>query len=315
MELRKKPRFKKSSVKTFSFFLVFSAVVWILVQFSKTYTQVIEIPVSYINTPLDKSISEDRPDHVDLQLQDNGFSIYYYKFFNPRLEVDLSQARENDGKLVYSLQNHLSDIEQQLKIDFENSLIVQEEIVVPFQFKKEKMLKVEPRIEVSYAVGFSADEPIKLQPDSVKVSGPEEIIDSLTSVPTRSIKLNKVNNDLNGQVGLDTSSLGELSFYENTVKYFQEVEKFTEGSAEIAVEVINVPDDLNLAYFPKTVIVYYQVNLQQFESVSSADFRVICNYKDIKKGDDYMIAQIVEKPDFVNNVRLNERRIQFVIKR
>ena len=315
MELRRKPRFKKSSVKTFSFFLVFSAVVWVLVQFSKTYTQVIEIPVNYINAPLDKSISEERPDHVDLQLQDNGFSIYYYKFFNPKLEVDLSEAKESNGKLVYSLQNHLSDIEQQLKVDFENSLIVQEEIVVPFQFKKEKMLKVEPRIEVSYAVGFSADEQIQLQPDSIKVSGPEEIIDSLTSVPTRAIKLNKVNDDLNGNVAIDTSSLGELSFYENSVKYFQKVEKFTEGSAEIAVEVTNVPDDLNLAYFPKTVIVYYQVNLQQFESVSSADFRVICNYKDVKKGDDYMIAQIVEKPEFVNNVRLNERRIQFVIKR
>ncbi|MDX1761936.1 MAG: YbbR-like domain-containing protein [Christiangramia sp.] len=315
MELRRKPRFKKSSVKTFSFFLVFSAVVWVLVQFSKTYTQVIEIPVNYINAPLDKSISEERPDHVDLQLQDNGFSIYYYKFFNPKLEVDLSEAKESNGKLVYSLQNHLSDIEQQLKVDFENSLIVQEEIVVPFQFKKEKMLKVEPRIEVSYAVGFSADEQIQLEPDSIKVSGPEEIIDSLTSVPTRAIKLNKVNDDLDGNVAIDTSSLGELSFYENSVKYFQKVEKFTEGSAEIAVEVTNVPDDLNLAYFPKTVIVYYQVNLQQFESVSSADFRVICNYKDVKKGDDYMIAQIVEKPEFVNNVRLNERRIQFVIKR
>ena len=311
----RRPRFKKSSIKTFSFFLVFAAVVWILVQFSKTYTQVIEIPVNYVNTPLDKSISDEKPDHVDLQLQDNGFNIYYYKIFNPKLEVDLSKAKEDNGKLVYSLQNHLSDIEQQLNIDFENSLIVQEEIVVPFQFKKEKMLKVEPRIEVSYAVGFSADQPVTLQPDSVKVSGPEKIIDSINSVPTRSLKLNKVNSDLEGNVEIDTSSLGELSFYDNSVKYYQKVEKFTEGSAEITVEVINVPDNLNLAYFPKTVIVYYQVNLQQFESVSASDFRVVCDYNEIKNGDDYMIAKIAEKPQFINNVRLNERRIQFVIKR
>ena len=315
MVLRKKPRFKRSSVKTFSFFLLFSALVWVLVQFSKTYTQVIEIPVNYINAPLDKSISEERPDHIDLQLQDNGFSIYYYKIFNPKLEVDLSKAKELDGKLVYSLQNHLSDIEQQLKVDFENSLIVQEEIVVPFQPKKEKMLKIEPRIEVNYAVGFSADEPVQLRPDSVKVSGPGELLDSLNSVPTRTLTLNRVNDDLEGEIALDTSSLGALSFYDNSVRYYQNVEKFTEGSAEIAVEVINVPDNLNLAYFPKTVIVYYQVNLERFDSVSSSDFRVVCNYRDVKAGDDYMIAQILEKPDFVNNVRLNERRIQFVIKR
>ncbi|PTX43747.1 YbbR-like protein [Christiangramia gaetbulicola] len=315
MPVRRRPRFKKESAKTFGFFLIFAAVVWVLVQFSKTYTQLIEIPVNYINAPLDKSISEERPDHVDLQLQDNGFSIYYFKIFNPKLDIDLSQARETNNKLVYTLQNHLSEIEEQLRIDFEKSLIVQEEIVVPFQFKKEKMIKVVPQIEVSYAVGFSAENPVELRPDSVKVSGPEKIIDSIETVKTQAIKLNKVNQNLNGSVKIDTSGLGALSFYENSVKYFQKVEKFTEGSAEIPVEVINVPENLNLAYFPKSVIVYYQVNLKQFESISAADFRVVCNYKDVKKGDDYMIAQIVEKPDFINNVRLNERRIQFVIKR
>ncbi|MCH4824202.1 YbbR-like domain-containing protein [Gramella lutea] len=312
---RKRPRFKRSSIKTFSFFLIFSAIVWVLVQFSKTYTQLIEIPVNYTNAPLDKSISEDRPDHVDLQLQDNGFNIYYYKIFNPELNVDLSEAKEIDNKLVYSLQNHLSEIEQQIKVDFEKSLIVQEEIVIPFQFKKEKMLKIEPRINISYAVGYSAENPVELQPDSVKVSGPEEVIDSISTIYTREINLNKVNEDLNGNVSIDTSGLGALSFYENSVRYYQKVDKFTEGSAEISVEVVNVPEDLNLAFFPKSVIVYYQVNLKQFESVSAADFRIVCNYKDVKPGDDYMIAQIVEKPGFINNVRLNERRIQFVIKR
>jgi len=315
MAIRKKPRFKKSSVKTFCFFLVFSAIVWVLVQFSKTYTQLIEIPVNYINAPLDKSISEDRPKHVELQLQNNGFNIYYYKIFNPQLNIDLSKAKETDTELVYTLQNHLTEIESQLKIDFENSRIIQEEIRVPFQFKKEKMLRVIPNIEVNYAVGFSADEPVKLTPDSVKVSGPEKIIDSLESVPTQSIRLNNVNNDLKDVVGIDTSGLGELSFYENSVEYSQEVEKYTEGSVEISVEVENVPDNLNLAYFPKTVVIYYQVNLKQFENVSAADFRVVCDYKNINQGDDYMLAQIVEKPKFVNSIRLNERRIQFVIKR
>ena len=311
----KKRRFKKSSLKTFGFFLIFSAIVWVLVQFSKTYTQLIEIPLVYINAPLDKSISEERPEYVNLQLQDNGFSIYYYKFFNPQLNIDLSKAKETENELVYTLQNHLSEIEAQLKIDFENSRIIQEEIVVPFQFKKEKMLKIVPEIEVNYAIGYSADDPLQLTPDSVKVSGPEKIIDSMQSVPTQSIRLDKVNKDLQGSVGIDTSGLGDLSFYNNSVEYFQKVEKFTEGSVEIPVEVENVPQNLNLAYFPKTVVIYYQVNLKNFENVSTADFRVVCDYNSIKEGDDYMIAQVVEKPGFIHNIRLNERRIQFVIKR
>lgn len=315
MSVLRKPRFKKSSVKTFSFFLVFSAIVWVLVQFSKTYTQLIEIPVNYMNIPLDKSISDERPDHVDLQLQDNGFNIYYYKIVNPQLDIDLSEATETETELVYTLQNHLTEIERQLKVDLDNSRIIQEEIVIPFQFKKEKMLEVIPNIEISYAVGYSSDDPVRLTPDSVRVSGPEKIIDTMQTVTTEALSLNKINTDLEGNIKIDTSGLGALSFYENSVKYSQKVEKFTEGSVEIAIEVENVPGNLNLAYFPKTVIIYYQVNLKNFENVSAADFRVVCDYNSIKQGDDYMIAQIVEKPGFIHNIRLNERRIQFVIKR
>ncbi|APG58992.1 hypothetical protein [Christiangramia salexigens] len=315
MSVLRRRTFKRSSIKTFSFFLVFSAVVWVLVQFSKTYTQLIEIPVVYLNAPLDKSLSDDKPEGVDLQIQDNGFSIFYYKLFNPELTIDLSEAKQRDSTLVYQLQDHLSQIESQLKVDFENSRIIQEEIVIPFQFRKEKVIKINSKIEVGYAVGFSADEPVELSPDSVRVSGPEKIIDTIQSVPTLSLRLKKVNQDIKGKVSLDTSKLGMLNFYADEVSYFQKVEKFTEGSVEIPVEVINVPENLNLAYFPKDVIVYYQVNLKRFESISGSDFRVVCDYAQVNEEDGFMIAQIVEKPNYIHNLRLNEKRIQFVIKR
>ncbi len=315
MAVNKKRTFKKSSIKTFSFFLVFAAVVWVLVQFSKTYTQLIKIPLTYQNAPLDKSLSDNMPTHIDLQIQDNGFSIYYYKIINPALTIDLSEAVQSGNTLVYELQNHLSQIEEQLKVDFENSRIIQDEIRIPFQFKKEKLIKVIPRIEVNYAVGYSSDERVSLKPDSIKVSGPEKIIDSILTVPTKKLVLNNVNQDIGGEVAIDTSNLGMLSFYTNTVSYYQKVEKFTEGKQEVAVEVINVPEGLNLAYFPKTVVVYYQVNLENFENVEASDFEVICDYSEVNEGDDYMIAKVNTKPGFINNVRLNERRIQFVIKR
>lgn len=313
--LKKRRIFKRSSVKTFSFFLVFSAIVWVLVQFSKTYTQTIEIPVKYINPPLDKSISDEKPNHVDLQLQETGFSIYYFKIFNPELTIDLSQAEEENNQLVYHIEDHLSHIEEELQIDIKKSRIIQDEIVIPFQKKTEKMLKVIPQIEVNYAVGYSADDPVQLKPDSVKVSGAEKILDTINQVVTKELTINKANQDVKGRIGIDTSGLGMLSFYDNSVQYYQKIEKFTEGSAEIPVEVLNVPEGLNLAYFPKTVVVYYQVNLKQFEEITSADFRVVCDYAEVNRGDDFMIAKIVEKPSFITNVRLNERRIQFVIKK
>ncbi len=312
---KKRRMIKKSSLKTFSFFLVFSTVVWFLVQFSKTYTQLIEIPVKYVNVPLDKSISEDRPQSISLQLQETGFSIYYYKIFNPELTVDLSKADVKNMNLVYPIQDHVTDIEEQLQVDLDDSRIIQDEVVVPFQFKKEKTILIKPHIDISYAAGYNADEPVKVTPDSVKISGPENMVDTISVIQTLELDLTKVNKDLSGTVKLDTAGYGKISFYENSVKYSQKVEKFTEGNAEIPVEVINIPNGLNLAYFPKTVVVYYQVNLKNFDKINTADFRVVCDYSEVNEGDDFMVAKIVEKPDKITNIRLNERQIQFVIKR
>lgn len=308
--------FKKANVKTFGFFLVFSAVIWLMVQFSKEYTQVIRIPIKYVNVPLDKSISDERPEYLNLRLQEKGFVIIWnYRIFKPELTINLSTAKEENGQLVYVINDHRDTIAEQLGINFEKSHFLKDEIAIDFQLKKEKKIKVIPRFQLSYGVGYSAGEDISLKPDSIKVSGPEKIIDTLQSVNTKELKIEGIHSNISGEVELDTSNMGMLTFYQDKVNYSQKVEKFTEGKVKIDVEVLNVPENINLVIFPKEVMVYYQVNLKEYELVEPTDFRVVCDYNSLEPGDNFLIAEIVEKPEFVTNLRLNERKIEFVIKR
>ncbi|MGA9326875.1 MAG: CdaR family protein [Salegentibacter sp.] len=307
--------FKRANVKTFGFFLLFSALIWILVQFGKEYTQVIKIPVKYVNAPLDKSLA-DKPTALDLRLQEKGFVLLWdFQIFRPELTIDLSKAEVIDQQLVYVLHNHTDEIEGQLDVNLEDSNFIKDSIKIDFQPKQDKKVKVVPRLELSYAVGYSASEQVSLTPDSIKVSGPQSVIDTITEVQTQDLKINNINKDLSGKVKIDTSDLGMLSFYQTSVEYSQQVQKFTEGRLEIPVEVLNVPDNLNVVIFPKVVMVYYQVNLKDYEMVEAGDFRVVCDYNSVQPGDDYLLADVVDKPDLVTNVRLNERKIQFVIKR
>lgn len=307
--------FKKSSLKTFGFFLFFSALIWVLVQLSKEYTEIVEFPLEYTNAPLDKSISRDKPVAVEARMRGKGFNILYYQLFKPSLEVDLQNAREDGLQLVYSIEDNRENIEAQLNLDYENTRFLVNQVKVDFQPKMRKKIKVVPNINLSYAVGFSAQREVQLSPDSIDVTGPENILDTLEEVNTVQLNINNVNSNVSGKVAIDTSGLGILNFYTTRVNYAQEVEKFTEGTVKIEVEVLNVPEDINLAVFPRQVLVHYQVNLQQYELVGEDDFRVVVDYNDIREGEDYFMAKIVEKPEFVTNIRLSERRIQFVIKR
>ena len=310
-----KPWIKRGPLKTFLFFLGFSTVIWVFVQFSKQYTTVIELPVSYINIPKDKIILENSQKYLDMRIRDNGLNIAVYKFFPRELMIDLSDAEALNGQLVYNLELHKSAIFSQLRMDYENAGFLQENLKIDYQQRAVKKVSIKSNINLGFSVGYSALEKITFQPDSITISGPENILDTLQQIYTRSLKIGNINKDIEGVIKLDEKNLGTVTFYQDEVNYSVRTDKFTEGKAEIPIEMINVPEKMNVVIFPKAVIVYYQVSLKEFDKVKPTDFKVVVDFKNSFDSDGYLLAEVVQQPKMVNNIRLNENKIQFVIKR
>lgn len=310
-----KTRFKKTNFNSFFFFLFFAVVIWIFVQFSKQYNEVIDIPVSYINIPPDKLLSPDNPKALKLRMEENGFKIAWFSLFPPTLYVDVSNTMEQNGSLLYFIDENRTEILSQLNIDFEDSQFVKEVLAIHFQKKKEKKLPVISKIEVNFAAGYSAKENLKIYPDSVKVSGPDELLDTLTRLNTHLLTLQKVNEDLEGKIKLDTIGLTKLTVYTPEIQYKLDVEKFTEGSVEVPIELINVPEGLNVVIFPKHTLLFYQVVLEDYNKVNASDFRVVADFSKIQGIQDFLIPEISKKSEFTTHHRLNETKIQFIIKK
>lgn len=306
---------KKGPLKTFLFFLGFSAVIWIFVQFSKQYTVPVEVPITYINVPMDKILEESRDRTLQLRMRDNGFNIARYRLIPPDLKIDLSEVRVEGNTLIYELEQQKQSIVSQLNLSYENTAFLQQDIRIGFEQREVKTVNVVSNIELGFAVGYSALEEIILEPDTVRVSGPASVLDTLEEVGTRAIRINNINRDISGTVKLETGGLNNVTFFEEEVNYRLRTDKFTEGKVEIPVEVINVPQDQNVVIFPKEVALFYQVSLKDFEKVKASSFKVVVDFEQALASEGFLLAQVVQKPSFVNNVRLNERRIQFVIRR
>ncbi len=311
----KKPWIKRGPLKTFSFFLGFSAVIWVVVQFSKEYTEVLEMPITYTNLPKDKILVGDTPKTLDLRVRDRGFYIAWNRVFPQNIAIDISDATEDGNSLIYDLELQKTAILSQLNLDYEKADLLQKNIKISFEQRAVKKVAVLSSIDLSFAVGYSALEEIKLQPDSVMLSGPANILDTLNSIKTKPIKINNISNDVKGKVKLETTGLNEVSLFQEEVSYSVRTEKFTEGKVEIPIKLLNVPEGTNVVIFPKEVVIFYQVSLNDFDEIDSSSFVVAVDFNNAKDSDGFLIAQILEKPDQVNNIRLNEKKIQFVIKR
>lgn len=308
-------RFRKTNFNAFLFFLLLAIVIWIFAQFSKVYNEIIEIPVKYTNVPPDKYITEENPEKLKLQMEATGFKLSYFSLFPPTLFIDVSNSAQQDGEIIYIFDEHREDIESQLDITFDNSQFITNSLNIKYQQRKKKIVPVHSRINIEYAIGYAAAEELNIEPDSITVSGPDNILDTLNQLHTVELNLKAVNKDLMGSVAVDTSDLAKITLYTKKVNYQLNVEKFTEGRVEIPIDLINVPEGLNVVIFPKKILLFYQVNLEDFSSILPADFRVVCDFKELEGNQDFLIPKVIKKPDNVTNVRLNEKKIQFIIRK
>ncbi|HIB36926.1 YbbR-like domain-containing protein [Mesonia sp.] len=306
--------FKKTNFKAFFFFLFFSVVIWVLVQFSKNYKQAVDIKVEYINVPKDKIVKK-REDQFSIRLNDNGFNIAWFSFIKPKIEVSLEDLLETENELIFSIESDKQNLQDQLDININDVTFLKDTLAIPYVQKKVRKLLVKPKINVNYAPGYSSNEKLILKPDSIQISGASAVVDSLDFISTEKLNLENVQNNLKGKVFIDTTNFKEVTFYRNNVTYLQKVEKFTEGRAEVPIEVINAPKDLNLSIFPKRIVVIYVVSLENYKSIVKENFRVICDYKDLKEDQNFFIPKLTEKPKNVTSTRLNINKVQFVIKK
>ena len=311
----RKPLIKRGPFKTFLFFLGFSTVVWIFVQFSKEYTEAVELPISYINVPKDKILSPENPSKLDLRVKENGLHIAFNRLFPKVLYLDVSDSKMENGKLIYNLEEQKSALLSQLNLEYDKAEFLKKTLNISYQQREVKKVPIRSNLELDFAVGYSALDDVEFQPDSIMVSGPKGILDTLSEVQTKVLRLENINNDISGTVNLDTAKLERLTFYQTKIDYTLRTDKFTEGKVQVSIDLVNVPEGMNVVIFPKEVTVIYQVSLKKFNSVKKEDFKVMADFKNAVNSDGYLLVQLTEQPPQVNNVRLNEKKIQFVIKR
>lgn len=311
----RKPLIKRGPFKTFLFFLGFSAVIWIFVQFSKVYTEAVVLPIEYVNVPKDKILSPENPKKLDLRVKENGLHIAFTKLFPKVLYIDVSDSKMEGGKLIYNLEEQKPALLSQLNLDYDEAEFIKESLNITYQQRAVKIIPIRSKLELEFAVGYSALEDVKFYPDSVKVSGPEKMLDTIMEINTSALKIKKISNDLKGTVNLDTANLDAITFYQTQIQYTLRTDKFTEGKVQVPIDLKNVPEGMNVVIFPKEVTVIYQVSLNEFSSVKKENFKVVVDFKQAVNSDGYLLAKITEQPLQVNNVRLNEKKIQFVIKR
>lgn len=305
--------FKKTNFKAFFFFLLFSIFIWIMVQFGKNYQQVIDIPVTFINSPKDK-IVEKKKANFRIRLDEKGFQLAWFGISRPAIQIDLSTLPSDKEALYMNLDEQRFDLENRLGIDFDKVTFLDNIIKIPYEQKVVKKVAVIPVVDIDYAPGYSSAQKISFKPDSILISGKAKAMNEIKQVKTLPLKLKDVKDTLHGNLIIDTNR-DDVTYYKTKIEYSLPVEKFTEGRVSVPIVIENAPKDADITILPKRITVIFKVSLANYESISGSDFKVVCDFKGIDENQSFLIPKLTIQPSTAVSTRLNMNKVQFVIKK
>ena len=308
---RLKQNIKKRNYKAFIFILFFTMLIWLFVQMSESYDDSISLSITLVDVP--ENIIIENPVHsLDVGIQQTGFKILFMSLFNSSMDIHFNQLDSLNNRFVYVTEKHKKEISKSLNLKPSDIQMSIDSLVYKHFRLATKTLKVKPNFKVDFAIGYDSTATFVFEPQFVKVSGNDSILNTIEHIYTKPKDFKKVSDTLKGSIRIQTIDSVSINYFDTEIDYFLPVSKFTQGSFEIPIEVSQTDTNQDIIIFPKTVNVNFKTSLANFERIDESGFKVVAKYI---PSEDFMILELVEQPKWVKNVSLDSFKVDYLIKK
>lgn len=286
---------KREKIIAFSVALFFALCLWFIVNLSRDFNVTIEVPIVLSNLPDDVTVSSDIPETASVVLTGEGWNLISVYTNPPRVLVN---AESDDVNLGEQLRSQVGV--------FSNLNIVQvrpTQLYIQKERRVSRKLPVRNRVNLQLAEQFGMLSDPVLSPDSITVIGAESVLDELEYWETAETEFSNINESANRIVQLQ--SMSGVTLEPSTVILSMEVAEFTEAEIRVPIRTRNLPSGRAVSYNPSSIMVRYDVPLDQFSDVQGVRlFNAFVDYSLIEEDDLGTIAPDVEIVDNSYNVRL-----------
>nr|WP_298999094.1 hypothetical protein [uncultured Allomuricauda sp.] len=307
----------RRKVKIFFLFLVCSFLAWFLSNLSDSYESRTNFTLNYKSLPDTLFLGNKASKNLEAKVRTSGFQLLYYKFFNKRMDISLSQVNHENGKYFLTEDILKKQMERQLSQNISLLDLDGTRWVVDLYQVSQKKLVVKPIIELKFQPNHILDGVLTISPDSIMVKGPANEIDTLFEVETEPIILNDLSKDFSEDASIIfPKGLDNSIFSTNRAEVSGHVVKFSEKVFEVEVKPVNFPEDYKVKMFPNTVSLVCKASLDQLKAINPESFEIIADYKQLGgRANNSLFLKVAKKPATVYAVRLQQRTVNFVLER
>lgn len=307
------------NIITYLFCVAIASILWFLNTLNKDYSAEISYPVKYINLPEGKYLINKLPSQLLLEVKAKGFALLGHQirtsFLPITFNLGLYTTHLKEKNQVYEYTLNTNDIKDKISNQISSEIKLQnvrpEEIVFKFADAQHKKVAVLPQVDYTLKRQYILNR-ITVNPDSIVVSGPAPVIDTLQFIRTVFLHTKDLGKTTHERI--DLCPIPDCTFSETEAVITLEVEQFTEAKRTIPIASFHVPDSMNIRLFPAVVNLSYEVGLSKYEKITDHDFVF---YIDYPKATDvsYLEVKILKAPDFIKNLTYSPQKVEYILEK
>ena len=312
-----RPKISKKKIAVFSVFIVIATIFWFLNALNREYITNIKYPVQFYNIPKNISPSVNVPQEFTVNVKAYGFDILWKITASRPLRINVGENavkdEDDDSKLLLSTLSFKNDLFPE-KNDIEVINIKPEFIVFSSQNLVTKKVPIKINVKYTTDVLHMVSGPLRIKPDSILAYGSEQMIEKIEFVETETVNFSDLNDSLLTVIKL--KKLDSIVFEKSFVNMLIPVEKYTENTTTVQLEIKNCPDSLRLVTFPKEVKIRYNVTLSLFNSIQAGDFKAGVDFSEtIDDTDDKLEVKIEKSPLGIDKIAVIPNYIEYIIEK
>ena len=305
----------------FLFFLIVSTVIWYLSKLSHEYSTTLSYPIRYESFPKGKILVGEPPRKIQLKVKAFGYTLLKCKMsaalspieldLNKHLSQSFEGSKPKQFILTYRLRN---SIIKQLGSDILLEGIEPDSIIVELADVVDKKVIIQPTIEADFERQYMQSGNIIIEPENITISGPKSILDTISVIKTTQLKYSKLNQKVITKVSL--IPINQVSFSSRNVMLTIPVEKYTEISVKVPVDIDNQPDSVRLMFIPKCIDVKCNVVLSKYFTLKPMMFKAVVDYSLISNSINKKLkVKLVTVPEFVSLIDFNPKYVEYIIEK
>jgi hypothetical protein len=309
---QKVERKNKRSIFTFLIFLVISTAAWFLVKLSENYVTQTTFRLQLEEVPADKWVSSDEQS-VKMSLNIDGFHTLRYKMIRDRfVTIPLDEVPfrlENNNTYSFSSQYVAEKVAERLGINASDITMNDAKIYFNMDALKSKVVPIVLQSDITTARQYGIYGIPMLDPSSVTIYGPQEVIDTIKTVRTEPLTMNNVSQNFSATVALDLLD-GQIHSDVKEVKAEVQVEKYTERDVEVPIKVTN---SLKMRFFPETMSVKCLVAMRDYASINPESFSVAIDEQQLKAMQPLLDVHLASWPPTVQILATRPDKVEYLI--